>query len=94
MLKRDTRQNLGQRLRQIIAPIAAIRSVLQMAPFKQGVSQTQLHDLAREWNVRRLAEAATRIGRALIFGRKDFLPVETQSCLSFLFLLLGKPRFA
>jgi hypothetical protein len=33
------------------------------------------------------------IGRAEIFGRKDFLPVEPQSGLSFLFLL-GKPRFA
>ena len=26
-------------------------------------------------------------------GRKDFLPVEPQSCLSFL-ILLGEPRFA
>jgi hypothetical protein len=29
----------------------------------------------------------------ILFGRKDFLPVEPQSGLSFLFLL-GAPRFA
>jgi hypothetical protein len=27
------------------------------------------------------------------FGRKDFLPVKPQGCLSFL-ILLGEPRFA
>ena len=32
-------------------------------------------------------------GTATFLGRKDFLPVEPQSGLSFLFLL-GAPRFA
>jgi len=37
---------------------------------------------------------AKELRQPIIFrGRKDFLPVEPQGCLSFL-ILLGEPRFA
>src|SRR5260221_4748075 len=59
------------------------------SPFKRRCSHTP----GRICHSRRTARGCFLLfGRAVIFGRKDFLPVEPQSALSFLFPRQTKVR--